>query len=1149
MTNKEAVNIINTEALDALPVAVLIFDNSNIYFINNVGLQILGAKRGFFLKEKKSIFDFLLPEFHQPIRKNNIKILAGEKFDRVDFSFKTLRGGICDMECRSNPAMYNGKKVIQTIVLEITSRKHQEKELLKTETLFNLLNKHTNDIFFKFDFAPRPSYAFISDSINEVLGFSKKEFITNPKFYEKIIHPEDKKKFVFTSSDYARFLKTKQSSNTIRFFKKNKEVVWLETVYTAINDDKGNCVSIIGISRDVTEYKKTEALLHDSTEKFNLISTQAKEIIYFFTYYPKPKYIYISPSAKRVLGYDIENYYRDPFFLNKKTIGAENELKKHEIIAALEQKKNKFSAKSIIYQVRDSLGNLLWMEDNVSPIRDDSGKIKFYFGVVRNISDLKEKESELNQKWINYSELLNIAPIAFFIHDNGICRMCNKEAVKILRIKSAEEIYGKYIVNFIVPEMRAGALSRMKDVLAGKELGFVPYKITNSKGEIINVELKSVPVKHNGVDSVLTIMNDTTQKLAYAKEKLRAELAEEHNKGLTKEIEQRKKVEDKLKHNEELLIDQAAKLSAIFESSSHLVWTVNKKLELNYFNNKYHDVFRRKYGVEPKIGFVAFDLIPKKFKKENKELWHTKYKKVLNGERVEFERKDKDAKGNEIYREVFLSPIKDAKGQVFEIACLAHDITESKKTEKKSLEQAAKLNALFEGSSHYIWTINRENKLTSFNNNYADLIKQVYGLTSKTGTVINKGKMISKRAYNEWWNTQYSKAFGGENVNFETEFVDKNNNKIALDVFLNPIYENKKIIEVSGIAHNITERVRNEQQLKEQSARLNAIFESGSQLMWTINSKKEITSFNLNYANAIFDLYGFYPVKNKSIRKISKGLTEPYQDFWDKKYETAFSGTPTEFITERNNRDGTKVFRQFVLYPIKDANNNVLDVSGLGIDITENKLFEERITQSLKEKEILLKEVHHRVKNNMQVISSILNLQSSYVTDAYALNLLKESQNRIKTMAYIHESLYQNKTFSSINFSDYVTTLTSNILHSYTASIQKVRLVLDIKKVILNLDASIPAGLIINELVTNAIKHAFKDEKGGIIYVNLYSKDNVLFLEVLDSGSGFPKEIDFRNTNSLGLQLVNTLVEQLNGSIELKESKEYGTGFYINFPI
>lgn len=152
-------------------------------------------------------------------------------------------------------------------------------------------------------------------------------------------------------------------------------------------------------------------------------------------------------------------------------------------------------------------------------------------------------------------------------------------------------------------------------------------------------------------------------------------------------------------------------------------------------------------------------------------------------------------------------------------------------------------------------------------------------------------------------------------------------------------------------------------------------------------------------------------------------------------------------------------------------------------------------------------------------------------------------------MAYIHESLYQNKTFTSINFSDYISTLTNNILQSYAASIQKVKLEPDVQKIILNLDTSIPAGLIINELVTNSIKHAFTESNEGIIYINLHTKDNVLFLEVSDNGKGFPKEIDFRNTNSLGLQLVNTLVEQLNGKLELKEFKGGGTSFLINFPM
>src|ERR1019366_8818117 len=152
-----------------------------------------------------------------------------------------------------------------------------------------------------------------------------------------------------------------------------------------------------------------------------------------------------------------------------------------------------------------------------------------------------------------------------------------------------------------------------------------------------------------------------------------------------------------------------------------------------------------------------------------------------------------------------------------------------------------------------------------------------------------------------------------------------------------------------------------------------------------------------------------------------------------------------------------------------------------GHDITEKKVSEEKIKQSLQEKDVLLKEVHHRVKNNLQVISSILNLQSSYVKDKKTLEILRESQNRIKSMAFIHESLYQTKDFSNINLTEYVTSLANNLVHSYQSFEDQVDLELKIQDIYLNLDIAIPCGLIINEILSNALKYSFqKNEKGKI---------------------------------------------------------------------
>lgn len=193
-----------------------------------------------------------------------------------------------------------------------------------------------------------------------------------------------------------------------------------------------------------------------------------------------------------------------------------------------------------------------------------------------------------------------------------------------------------------------------------------------------------------------------------------------------------------------------------------------------------------------------------------------------------------------------------------------------------------------------------------------------------------------------------------------------------------------------------------------------------------------------------------------------------------------------------------------------------------------------------------MREVHHRVKNNMQVISSILNLQSSYVSDEYALMLLQESQNRIKTMAYIHESLYQNKSFTSVNFTEYARTLVRNIIQSYSYSSDKIGLVADTEHVVLSLDNSIPVGLILNELITNAIKHAFPGNRKGTVFFRLYNVESFVYLEVKDDGVGFAPGVDVLNSQSLGFQLVQTLTEQVDGELKY-DSKPGETVISVRF--
>ncbi len=219
------------------------------------------------------------------------------------------------------------------------------------------------------------------------------------------------------------------------------------------------------------------------------------------------------------------------------------------------------------------------------------------------------------------------------------------------------------------------------------------------------------------------------------------------------------------------------------------------------------------------------------------------------------------------------------------------------------------------------------------------------------------------------------------------------------------------------------------------------------------------------------------------------------------------------------------------------------EIVGIARDITEHLRAEE-----LSKNMLLIKEIHHRIKNNLQVISSLLYLQSAYVADEKTREMFRESQNRVRSMAILHEKLYQSRNLAGVDFAEYVRDLIRNLFMSYGVSLAGVEHTIDISGIILGMDTAVPCGLIVNELVTNALKHAFPDGRRGRVRVAMHREGEApprYVLSVWDDGKGFPEGVDFRATESLGLKLVCTLTEQLNGAIRLE--REGGTRFSITF--
>jgi two-component sensor histidine kinase len=216
------------------------------------------------------------------------------------------------------------------------------------------------------------------------------------------------------------------------------------------------------------------------------------------------------------------------------------------------------------------------------------------------------------------------------------------------------------------------------------------------------------------------------------------------------------------------------------------------------------------------------------------------------------------------------------------------------------------------------------------------------------------------------------------------------------------------------------------------------------------------------------------------------------------------------------------------------------------VDIAERQRTEETFKASLRQKEVLLREVHHRVKNNLQIISSLLSLQASSIQDPLIREMFMEAQNRVTTMALIHETLYQSSDQGMIDLGAYVRTLADQILRSYGVQAERITLRIQADEVLLDINQAVPCGLLLNELLSNCLKHAFPSDRTGEISIELRSDaGRRVTIIVRDTGVGFPAGVDFRDTETLGLQLVCTLAEQLGGVLELEG--DGGTSFKLTF--
>lgn len=342
-----------------------------------------------------------------------------------------------------------------------------------------------------------------------------------------------------------------------------------------------------------------------------------------------------------------------------------------------------------------------------------------------------------------------------------------------------------------------------------------------------------------------------------------------------------------------------------------------------------------------------------------------------------------------------------------------------------------------------------------------------------------------------------------------------------------------------------SESPKKTQSLLTSSDPLGKILDLADDAIISVDSEQRILLFNQG-AERIFG-YPSQEVMGKRLdvllpERLVKAHRRHIQDFGEADISARRMGERREILGRRKN--GTE-------FPA-EASISKFDFNGQTMftvilrDVTQRMLAEEKIRTSLREKEALLKEIHHRVKNNLQVVSSLLGLQSRTVSDEQMRKKFQESQNRIHSMALLHESLYQSENLSQIDFPDYIRQLAAHLFHSYGVAPERIHLRTDLDKLFLHLDAAVPCGLIINELISNSLKYAFPGGRTGEVRIELHEHgEGMARLVVADNGVGLRSDVDWTTARSLGLRLVRSLAEQLGAKIEV--SAVSGTEVRLTF--
>jgi len=783
-------------------------------------------------------------------------------------------------------------------------------------------------------------------------------------------------------------------------------------------------------------------------------------------------------------------------------------------------------------------GTMRHLLGNARPLHDEQGNPSGAVAAFIDITKRKKTEEALRLSNIYNRSLIeaSLDPLVTIGRDG-----------KITDVNGATEQVTGYSKNKLIGTDFSDYFTEHETASAGYQQVFTDGKVWDYPLEIQHKDGHITPVlynasvykdEHGEVIGVFAAARDITER-----KKAEEALKKAHD-SLELKVKERttqlEKAYKSLQENEKSLAE-AQKMAHIGNWDWNLITD-----EMHWSKETY-----RIFGLSPRKFAPTYNEYLNFIHPDDRECVDNAAKRAMNGKPYSIDHRIVLANGEVRTVHAQSEVIFDEDNNPTRVKGIVQDITERKQAEEK----IQSLANIVESSNDAIVTRSLDDFIISWNKG----AEQIHGYSAEE--VLGKHISMLEPDNLKGEMSRFSeKIIQGKGVQpYETLRLRKDGTIICVSVTLSPVLDSYgKLVAISAIARDITERKRAEEELRESEARLRRFYESGMFGVLYYNLNGLITDAN----DKFLEIVGYTREDLQAGRVRWDKMTPPEYRYLDEHAiaELKATGVSTQFEKEYTRKDGSCVPVIVGIATFDPVRNEGL---AFVLDITERIKAEEALAKA---EDARKKEIHHRIKNNLQVISSLLDLQAEKFNDAKVIEAFRESQNRVISMALIHEELYEGGGTDTLNFSEYIKKLAENLFQTYRLSGKNIYLCMDMEEnTFINMDTAVPLGIIVNELVSNSLKHAFSGKDRGEIRIKLCRDENGEFISskeeskskvcestsfiliVSDNGVGIPEDLNIEDLDSLGLQLVFSLIDQLDGELELKRNN--GTEVSMRFKV